>query len=135
MITNPIFLKMKSTNIFLLCIFLALHLSCNTKNKLVINVSQSLEIKKAKVKFIAIEAGVNRTIFMNGKMIGDIEKSYGENEFIVSYDSLKVEFGHFKTNRNDVDNYDVLIYKNENKTLCRFNIKGIRNEYFCEIMK
>ncbi len=83
-----------------------------------------------------MEAGaVDRIVLMNGKIVKEIGKGYGENDFVVSYDTLSANFGHFKTNRNDINRYDVLIYKKDNKILCKFNIQGIENEYSLKIMK
>ncbi|CAM1344209.1 hypothetical protein [Tenacibaculum amylolyticum] len=96
--------KYLSLLIVVLCFY-----SCKTVNKLDIKTGEGINLEKIRLelKVFSDDSKFKNVVVFNGKSYREIPNAYGENDWKIYYnDTLVKSFGHFKTNRNDRNNYE-----------------------------
>ena len=109
-------------------IFVFTLMSCEKESSLKLNCVSPLKKEDFNIELQVLGNQQPITTVFDGKNQQKIANEYGENDWHISWkDSLFVNFRHFKTNRNDKNEYEFNFYKKNNLICVDVTIKGINS--------
>ncbi len=107
--------------LLIICSFFILF-SCS-RNEIKVDVSESLNLKDVKIELDILGTDIANYIVLEDGNYNEIPNAYGENDWRVSNkDSLIYKYRHFKTNKNNVNQYVFKIRKDKDSILCEIQV-------------
>lgn len=110
----------------IILLFFVLLCGCNKKNTLNLNFSENMKKSDFKIEIKVLGSTLPKKVIFDGENEYQIPNEYGENEWYFKYkDSMLAYFRHFKTNSNDIHNYNYFFKREGNNVFVIINIDGV----------